>query len=156
VIEAGWACLLILASLDKRTRPLALLLAVKWGLCYGAALSGWWTVPAYIDLIAAAFAAVMVKRLPHPVEAVLLSCFVAAPLVHAWHWSLWAHGVYVGMQYWAVMLGLFSAQTLALAWPGGRNLVLALVHSYRLGRRRAVAGSYVAARQGQPTAAPAP
>lgn len=44
MIEAGWACLLCLAMLDRSTRPLALLLAVKASLCYAAALAGFWTV----------------------------------------------------------------------------------------------------------------
>lgn len=140
MIEAGWACLLCLAMLDRSTRPLALLLGVKWALNYYAVSLGCWTVPPYIDIAAGTVGVVWAQDISRRQGAIIAACFVVAPLVHAWHWMLWAEGVYVGVQYWAVMLGLFSAQTCALAWPGGRNLVLAAGRLYRFSRRRPLAG----------------
>lgn len=147
MIEAGWACLLVLAMLEPRARPPALLLAAKWALNYAAALSGLWTLPAYIDLAAGTVGVIWATGLPHAQRAVIVSGFVLAPLVHAAHWTLWAEGVYVGVQYWLVMLGLFSAQVLALAWPRGRTIVGSIIRRARLYHWRRLVGGSAAARR---------
>ncbi len=140
MIESLWTCLLAMAFLNRQTRPLATLLACKAVANYAAALAGFWTAPALLDLAFGTVGVVLALRLPPRIGAVLIVGFVVAPLVHAWHWSLWSQGVYVGVQYWLVMLGLFSAQVFALAWPEAQDFVRTCRNNLRLARRRAVDG----------------
>lgn len=149
MIECLWSCLLVLASLNRTTRPLAFLLGAKAALCYALALSGFWTAPALIDVGAGTVGVVLALRLPQQrIGAILAASFVVAPLIHAWHWGLWANGVYVGVQYYWVMLGLFSAQVLALALPEAQDIVRTFRHNRRLARRRALVGVGAAGRRG--------
>lgn len=140
MIESLWTCLLVLASVKRETRPLAYLLACKAVANYAAAWAGLWTLPALIDIAFGTVGVLLALRLPFPrISAVLIVCFVVTPLVHAAHWGLWSMGVYVGVQYWLVMLGLFSAKALALAVPEGREIVRTCRNNLRISRRRAVA-----------------
>lgn len=141
MIESLWTCLLVMACHHRQTRPLAILLACKAVVNYAAAFAGFWTLPALFDVLFGTVGVVLVLRLPHPrIGAVMVACFVVAPLAHAWHWGLWSQGVYVGVQYYWVMLGLFSAQVFALAWPEAQDFVRTCRNNLRLARRRSVAG----------------
>lgn len=152
MIECFWTCLLVLASCNRATRGLGLLLGCKAVANYTAAFAGFWTLPALFDLAFGTVGVLLALRLPYPrIAAVLIVCFVVAPLVHAWHWALWSQGVYVGVQYYWVMLGLFSAQVLALAWPEGREIVRTCRNNRRVARRRSVAGLGSHSRWKRPT-----
>lgn len=141
MIESLWSCMLILSALNRRARPLAFVLGGKALLNYAAAYGGLWLMPPLIDLAAGGVGVVLAMRFPRPfVGGFLAATFVIAPIVHAWHWGLWANGIWVGVQYWQVMLGLFTAQALALALPEAQDRVRAIRHNRRFARRRALAG----------------
>lgn len=151
MIECLWLCLLILSALNRQTRPLAFVLGVKALLSYGFASTGLWLMPPVIDIAAGAVGVVLALRLPFPrLGAFLAASFVIAPLIHAWHWGLWSSGVWVGVQYWLVMLGLFTAQALALTLPEVQDFVRAVARHRRLTRRRGVAGLDSSGRGGWP------
>lgn len=141
MIESLWSCLLILSALNRQTRPLALVLAAKAVLNYSTAGAGLWLMPPVIDLAAGAVGIMLALRLSIPwLRSLLVVSFVLTPLIHAWHWGLWSSGVYVGVQYWLILLGLFTAQTLALSLPEVQDCVRAYRRHRRLTRRRGLAG----------------
>lgn len=139
MIEAGWALLLLLAALDSRARPLAVLLMLKWAASYAAALSGWWGLPPIIDVAAGSLGILMAATLGGWRGRAIAGLFVIVPLVHGWHWTLWSE-TYVGVQYFRLMQVLFSAQAFILAWPSLKGGVLYGLDRCLLAARLALAG----------------
>jgi hypothetical protein len=140
VIEWLWGLLLLAALLEREARLLAVLLAAKWALNYAAAGQGVWFLPPLIDLAAGSLGVWLAMRLDDWRGPVLASVFVVVPIIHAWHWILWAEGVWVGVQYFWFMLGLFTAQVVILGGPGVRDRVHRVVDRMAFSHRRGVAG----------------
>lgn len=128
MLEVAWAGLLLLAASHRRTRPLAFVLLLKWGLNYAAAARGAWMAPIIIDFVLGSAVVMFAWRLRYTISAaVLMTAATTTMIVHAWHWGLWAQGIYVGREYYLFVIGLFTAQALALAWPKGTECVRRLI-----------------------------
>lgn len=127
-MELAWALLLAIALARPETRPVSFLLAAKWGASYFAAYSGWWLAVPSVDLVAAVVFVRASVNLPIHSRKAIAAAFVLALLVHGWHWVLWANNDHVGVQYYWLMLGLFSAKVIALSEPGTSDLVRSGLH----------------------------
>lgn len=143
MIEALWAALLIAATVHPAARPLAFLLTVKWALNYAAFMQGAWAAPVYIDLTLGAVGIVLAARAHGRWADVVIAGFVVTPLVHGWFWiqrDIWPPASSV---HYALIVGVFTAQAMALGWPGLRSLaehVLAWLAVRRRGGLAAAAG----------------
>jgi hypothetical protein len=139
-VEWLWTGLLCLAAVDRRTRPLAVLLAAKAAANYAAAFSGAWAAVPVIDVAAGSLGVWLAMQMRDERGPILAALFVVVPVVHGWHWLLWDAGIWVGVQYHALMLGLFTAQAVILGGPGGGALVIGGVHWLAIRVRRPLAG----------------
>lgn len=126
MLEILWACLLILSVFNREARPLALLMAANWlaNYWYFENVSQW--APAIIDTLFAVPAVVLASRIRDWRSPILSASFVLTPVVHGWFWMLYDAGVYVGVQYYWFVVGLFSARVIALSGPGALNAVTRL------------------------------
>lgn len=122
-MEWLWAVLLALAVSHRPTRPLALLLALKWAANYTAFRLIGETAPALID-VALGTVGVVWASSQHARWADLLTAgFVLTPLAHAWYWLQYGAGSVSGLAYYWIVVGLFTMQVLAVAWPATRRYV---------------------------------
>lgn len=126
MIDGLWACLLLLAMLDRQARPLAFLTICVGVLNYSLCLAGLWRAPVAVDVVSGIVAAPMVSSLPVGRLRAFSAAMVSMPLVHAWHWLLWDAGNAndaVRFAYYTLMAMLFSVKVLSLSWPGVTSLV---------------------------------
>ena len=123
MIEAIWSLLLLTALARHETRPVALLLAAKWGASYLAAYTGHWLLVPVIDFVAAGIF-VQIAHSLGPVRARIIgAAFVIVGLVHSAHWLLWSNGTDGGVIYYWLMLGLFTVKACAVGGSGVLSVV---------------------------------
>lgn len=137
MIEPIWAGLLALAVCWRQTRLLAGLLAIKWATNYAAFTYAEWA-PVYVDLILGSIGTAAAARIHRRWADFVIAGFVLTPLVHAWYWA--GLGMAHPVTYYWLVIGLFTAQVLAVAWPGGRIHVASLVRRVDRAVRRRLAG----------------
>lgn len=118
MIEGLWAGLLLLAASHRRTRLVALLLAVKWATNYAAFRLIGEAAPVVIDIALGAVGVVWATRVHSRWADVVIAGFVLTPLVHAWYWFQYLTGTASPLLYYWLIIGLFTLQVGALAWPG--------------------------------------
>lgn len=118
--ELGWSLLLVLPVLNRGTRPLAYLVALKFALIY-ALYVPIPAAPAIIDVMFAPLVAIMVRASGQRWALMFGALYSLMLLAHGVHWSLWANGVYIGEIYYAFMLGLFTA--VIMTFYGERGIV---------------------------------
>lgn len=140
MIEWLWAALLILAASHRLTRALALLLACKWAVNYAAFSLVSQTSPVLIDVAAGAVVVVWASHVRARWADWVLAAAVVTPLVHAWYWLQHLSGTASPLAYYWLILGLFTAQVSALAWPAARDHARSLVHRLHVRDRGGVAG----------------
>ena len=85
-MEWLWAGLLLVAATHSATRPLALLLALKWACNYTAFRLIGETAPALIDVAIGTVGVIWASRLQTRWADAVIAGFVLTPLVHAWYW----------------------------------------------------------------------
>lgn len=136
MIEGLWAALLILAASHRVTRPLALLLALKWAANYAAFRLIAETAPALIDVALGTVGVIWASRRHALWADVVIAGFILTPLVHGWYWFQYAAGSVSPFAYYWLIAGLFTMQAAALAWLGGHQAARAVVRrleSVRMG-----------------------
>lgn len=129
-MEWLWACLLLVASLHRETRPLAFLMAAKWAANYSLAYADLWLFIPFVDIVAGLLAALYLQG-----RCLLFSfAFLMTALVHFIFWVAVASSIYIGVFYYHALLWLFTAQLLLIcnngclsalrtfAWPVMRRL----------------------------------
>lgn len=134
-MEWLWAGLLLVAATHPATRALALLLALKWACNYTAFRLIGETAPALIDVAIGTVGVVWASRRHTRWADVVIAGFVLSPLVHAWYWFQAAPGALSPVAYYWIVVGLFSMQVAALAWPAAHR------HTRGLVRRLSSAGA---------------
>jgi len=117
MIEWLWAGLLLLAASHRGTRLVALLLALKWAANYAAFRLIGEAAPAVIDLALGAFGVVWATRVHARWADVVIAGFVLTPLIHAWYWLQHAAGTASPLVYYWLIVGVFTLQVGAVAWP---------------------------------------
>lgn len=127
MIEWLWAGLLILAASHRATRPMALLLALKWAANYAAFRLISETAPALIDIALGTVGVIWLSRLHSRWADVVIAGFVLTPLVHAWYWFQYPAGTASPLAYYWLIVGLFTMQVAALSWLGARQDARALL-----------------------------
>lgn len=127
MIEGLWAALLILAGSHRATRIVALLLALKWAANYAAFRLIGEAAPVVIDLALGAVGVVWATRLHARWADLVIAGFVLTPLVHAWYWFQPAAGSASPLVYYWLIVGLFSVQVAALAWPAAVQSVRSIL-----------------------------
>lgn len=120
-IEWLWAALLALAVSHRRSRALALLLALKWASNYAAFRLLGQAAPAFIDVALGTVGVVWASRQRSWWSDVVAGGFILTPLVHAWYWLPQASGTVSANAYYWLIIALFTAQVTALAWPPARE-----------------------------------
>lgn len=120
-MEWLWAGVLLLAATHAATRPLALLLALKWACNYTAYRLIGETAPALIDIAIGTVGVIWASRLQTRWADAVIAGFVLTPLVHAWFWLQPAPGALSPLAYYWMIAGLFAMQVAALAWPATRR-----------------------------------
>jgi hypothetical protein len=138
MIEWLWAGLLVLAVSHRSGRALALLLAFKWAANYAAFNLVGEGAPALVDVALGTVGVVWASRRRTWWSDVVIAGFVLTPLVHAWYWLPQASGAVSARAYYWLVVGLFTLQVAALAWPAARE------------RRRTVV-RWLKARRAQPS-----
>lgn len=129
-MELFWGACLIWGLVRRDTRPWALLLAAKWAANYATYLAGWpWAHMAF-DLVAAGVIAVWAGSLPtRRWKDLVAAASILTMLAHAWLVLAWQETAGASDLHYRAVIGLFSAQALALLLPTGVDLA-------RLARRR--------------------
>ncbi len=136
MIEWLWAGLLALAVSHRRSRALALLLALKWASNYAAFRLIGEAAPALIDTALGAVGIVWATRYRTLWSDVVTAGFVLTPLVHAWYWLPQAPGTVPALAYYWLVVVLFTAQVAAVAWPGARERGRALAGGWSFRAQR--------------------
>ncbi len=131
-MEWLWAGLLALAASHRATRPLALLLALKWASNYTAFRLIGETAPALIDVALGTVGVIWASRLHARWADVVTAGFVLTPLVHAWYWLQPVPGALSPLAYYWIVVGLFSIQTAAVAWPAAGQHARTLLRRWRM------------------------
>lgn len=139
MIEGLWAALLVLAASYRGGRALALLLAFKWAANYAAFRLVGQGAPALVDVAVGTVGLVWASRRRTWWSDVVIAGFILTPLVHAWYWFPQASGAVPARAYYWLIVGLFTMQVAALAWPAARERGRALVR-WRASRRPASPG----------------
>lgn len=120
-MEALWACLLVAAFLRREMRPLGLLLAFKWSLNYAAFGVAEWA-PVFVDMALGTVGIVWATAKRAVWADVISGAFVLTAIVHASYWVVWpSSDASDAWSYYFMVIGLFTAQALAAAWPGIRE-----------------------------------
>lgn len=127
MIEWLWAGLLLLAASHRATRLVALLLALKWAANYAAFRLVGEAAPVVIDLALGALGVVWATRVHARWADVVIGGFVLTPLVHAWYWFQPAAGPASPLVYYWLIVGLFTLQVGALAWPAAVEVIRMIV-----------------------------
>lgn len=117
MIEWLWAGLLVLAASHRDARVLALLLAFKWAANYAAFHLIGEGAPALVDVAVGTVGVVWASRHRAWWSDIVAAGFVLTPLVHVWYWFPQAPGVVSALAYYWLVVGLFTTQVAALAWP---------------------------------------
>lgn len=127
MMEWLWVGLLALGASHRPSRALALLLALKWASNYTAFQLIGETAPALIDIALGTVGVIWASRTHSWSMDVVIAGFVLTPLVHGWYWSQYGAGSASPQVYYWLLVGLFTLQIAALAWPAaardGRTLM---------------------------------
>lgn len=140
MIEILWACLLLIALLDRQARPLVFLLAFKWFLSYAAFDFEQYRLIVVVDVAAGLMAARMMDGITARRFCLLAGLFVLSPLIHALYWMIAdaGHANYaIRVAYYTLLATTFTAKVCSLSWPGVMNLVGA-VSNFAAGARRSL------------------
>jgi len=121
MIEWLWAALLVLAATHPGVRPLALLLALKWAANYAAFRLVGEAAPALVDLVLGAVGVIWAARHRAWWSDVVAAGFALTLFVHVWYWLPQAPGALSALVYYGLIVGLFTLQVGALAWPAARK-----------------------------------
>lgn len=140
MIEALWAVLLLVGASLPASRGLALLLAAKWAVNYAAFFGLSEAAPVLVDIAAGAVGVTIATRRPTVWKDIVVAGFVLTPLVHAWYWIQHTAGTASPLLYYWLVIGLFTAQVAATAWPGGRAHARSVHRRLAGGGRRGLAG----------------
>lgn len=139
-MEVLWACLLVVAGLHRSTRPLAFLLAAKWGLNYAAFEVMQWA-PVFIDMVIGFVLIALTVRHAGVWARVVSGAAVLTMVAHGGYWVFWDNAGDTGaLSYYFMAIGLFTAQALAVAWPGTSAGVERVIRWVGRPRGRGVAG----------------
>lgn len=111
-MEFAWIALLAVAYLDRRVRPLADLLVVKWVLSYVGILflTDWMPMmtDAAIGVVCLAATRLTLRR------EIVGGIIIASMLVHAAYWTSWEHGIWWPGTYKVLENGLYTLAVLTL------------------------------------------
>ena len=121
MIEWLWAGLLALGASHRGARALALLLALKWAANYAAFRLIGQAAPALIDVGLGTVGVIWASSRRAWWSDVVAVGFIATWLVHAWYWLPQAPGAGSALVYYGLVVGLFTIQVAALAWPAARE-----------------------------------
>ena len=121
MIEWLWAGLLALAASHRGARPLALLLALKWAANYAAFRLIGQAAPALIDVALGTVGVIWASSHRAWWSDVVAAAFLVTWLVHAWYWLPQVPGEVPALAYYWMVVGLFTVQVMALAWPAARQ-----------------------------------
>ena len=121
MIEGLWVGLLVLAASHRTTRALSLLLALKWAANYAAFSLIAQTAPALIDVALGTVGVIWASQRRAGWSDVVIAGFVLTPLVHAWYWFQHAAGAVSAPVYYWLIVGLFTGQVAAVAWPAAHK-----------------------------------
>ena len=117
MMEWLWAALLALAATHPSSRALALLLALKWAANYTAFVLVAETAPALIDVALGTVGVIWASRRHTLWSDAVIAGFVLTPLAHAWYWLQYDGGAVSEVAYYRILVGLFTLQAVAVAWP---------------------------------------
>ena len=124
MIEWLWVGLLALGACHRDGRALALLLALKWACNYTAFHLIGETAPALVDIALGTVGVIWASRAHRWWADAVIAGFVLTPLAHGWYWFQYGAGSASPEVYYWLLVGLFTMQAAALAWPavaqGGR------------------------------------
>lgn len=126
MIEWLWAGLLTLAASHRATRALSLLLALKWAANYAAFRLIAETAPPLIDIALGTVGVIWASRQRAGWSDVVAAGFILTLLAHAWYWLQYGAGGASALVYYWLIVGLFTAQAAAVAWPGALAYARAL------------------------------
>ena len=135
-MEWLWAGRLLVAATHTATRPVALLLALKWACNYTAFRLIGETAPALIDIAIGTVGVIWASRHRAGWSDVVIAGFVLTPLVHAWYWLQPEPGALSPVAYYWIVAGLFAMQVAALAWPALRRHARSLLRRLNSARTR--------------------
>lgn len=127
MIEWLWAGLLAVAVTHRDARALALLLALKWAANYAAFHLIGQAAPALIDVAIGTVGVIWASGRRAWWSDVAAAGFILTWLVHAWYWLPQAQGAGSALTYYWLIVGLFTAQVAAVAWPRVRERSRALL-----------------------------
>jgi hypothetical protein len=122
MIEWLWVGLLALGVSHRASRALALLLALKWASNYTAFQLIGETAPALIDVGLGTVGVIWASRAHSWWADVVIAGFVLTPFVHGWYWFQYGPGPASAQTYYWLLLGLFTLQAAAVAWPAAAQV----------------------------------
>lgn len=132
VIEAAWIVLLVFAASARRMRPIAGVLALKWGVSYLAFGVVGEFAPAVTDILVGSLGVAVAASLRTARGDLVAGLFVVTALIHAAYWLAWEVGLWLPLTYYYALLMTYTLQVVLIC-PWERVNVRRLVDRVRRG-----------------------